>query len=150
MELVSITKDPLGNLGMFILPATILGMTHAGGIMRMMRTMMLEVMRQDYVKTAWSKGLTEKAVIIRHAIKNALIPVVTIIGQGLGLMIGGAVIIEMIFVLPGMGQLMLQALNQRDYPLVSAITLLTAVFVMVCNLIVDISYTWLDPRIRYR
>ena len=111
---------------------------------------MLEVMRQDYIKTAWSKGLTEKAVIIGHAAKNAFIPVITILGGGLGILIGGSVIIEQIFVLPGLGQLMLQSLTQRDYPLVSAITLVTAIFVMVCNLLVDISYTWLDPRIRYQ
>jgi peptide/nickel transport system permease protein len=112
--------------------------------------MMLEVMRQDYIKTAWSKGLTERAVIVQHAIKNAFIPVITMIGNQLGMLIGGAVIVEQIFVLPGMGQLVLLALNDRDYPLISALTLITAVFVMVANLLVDISYTWLDPRVRYR
>jgi peptide/nickel transport system permease protein len=134
---------------MFLLPAAILGMATAGGLMRMMRTMMLEVMRQDYIKTAWAKGLTEKTVILRHGMKNAFIPVITILGGQVGMLIGGAVIIENIFCLPGLGQLALTALNQRDYPLVSAITLVTAVFVMLCNLIVDLTYTWLDPRIRY-
>lgn len=148
--LIPFTKDPIGNIGMFLIPAAILGTATAGGLMRMQRTMMLEVMRQDYIRTAWSKGLTERVVIMRHALKNAFIPVITILGGGVGMLIGGAVIIENIFCLPGMGQLALQALNQRDYPLVTAITLITAVFVMVCNLLVDITYTWLDPRIRYK
>jgi peptide/nickel transport system permease protein len=148
--LIPFTKDPIGNIGMFLIPAAILGTATAGGLMRMQRTMMLEVMRQDYIRTAWSKGLTERVVIMRHALKNAFIPVITILGGGVGMLIGGAVIIENIFCLPGMGQLALQALNQRDYPLVTAITLITAVFVMVCNLVVDITYTWLDPRIRYK
>jgi peptide/nickel transport system permease protein len=150
VELIPFTKDPMGNIGMFLIPSTILGTSTAGGLMRMQRTMMLEVMRQDYIRTAWAKGLTENTVIMRHAIKNAFIPVITIMGGGVAMLIGGAVIIENIFCLPGMGQLALQSLNQRDYPLVSAITLITAVFVMVVNLLVDITYTWLDPRIRYQ
>jgi peptide/nickel transport system permease protein len=150
MELIHFTEDPIGNLGMFLLPAAIMGTASAGGSMRLTRTMMLEVMRQDYIKTAWSKGLNERAVIVQHAIKNAFIPVVTMIGSQLGMLIGGAVIIEQIFVLPGMGQLVLLSLNDRDYPLIAALTLITAVFVMVANLLVDISYTWLDPRVRYR
>jgi peptide/nickel transport system permease protein len=150
MELIPFTKDPSGNIGMFLIPAAILGTATAGGLMRMQRTMMLEVMRQDYIRTAWSKGLTERGVVMRHAIKNALIPVITILGSQVVILIGGAVIIENIFCLPGMGQLALQALNQRDYPLVSAITMITAGFVMVINLIVDITYTWLNPRIRYQ
>jgi peptide/nickel transport system permease protein len=149
MEYVPLTQDPIGNLGMLLLPAAIMGTATAGGVMRLTRTMMLEVMRQDYIKTAWSKGLTERAVILKHGIKNAFIPVVTILGAQVGMLIGGAVIIENIFNLPGMGMLMLQSLNQRDYPLVSAVTLLLAVFVMIMNLIVDLTYTWLDPRIRY-
>jgi peptide/nickel transport system permease protein len=150
MELIHFTEDPIRNLGMFLLPAAIMGTASAGGSMRLTRTMMLEVMRQDYIKTAWSKGLNERAVIVQHAIKNAFIPVITMIGNQLGMLIGGAVIVEQIFVLPGMGQLVLLALNDRDYPLISALTLITAVFVMVANLLVDISYTWLDPRVRYR
>jgi peptide/nickel transport system permease protein len=149
MKLIPFTEDLIGNIGMFLIPATILGTATAGGLMRMQRTMILEVMRQDYIRTAWAKGLTERVVIMRHGIKNAFIPVITILGGQVGMLIGGAVIIENIFNLPGLGQLALQALNQRDYPLVMAITLVTAVFVMLCNLIVDITYTWLDPRIRY-
>ncbi len=149
VKLIPFIEDPLGNLGMFLIPAAILGMSTAGGIMRLTRTMMLEVMRQDYIKTAWAKGLTERVVIMRHGIKNAFIPVITILGVQVSMVIGGAVIIENIFCLPGLGQLALTALNQRDYPLVMAITLVTAVFVMIVNLIVDLTYTWLDPRIRY-
>ncbi len=149
VKLIPFTEDMIGNLGMFLIPATILGTATAGGIMRMQRTMVLEVMRQDYIRTAWAKGLTERVVIMRHAIKNAFIPVITILGGQVGMLIGGAVIIENIFCLPGLGQLALTALNQRDYPLVMALTLVTAVFVMIVNLIVDLTYTWLDPRIRY-
>jgi peptide/nickel transport system permease protein len=149
VELIKFAQDPLGNLGMFLIPAAILGSSTAGGIMRMTRTMMLEVMRQDYIKTAWSKGLTERVVIMRHGIKNAFIPVITILGAQVAILIGGTVIIEDIFCLPGLGQLALIALGQRDYPLIAGITLITAVFVMAINLIVDLAYSWLDPRIRY-
>jgi peptide/nickel transport system permease protein len=149
VKLIPFMENPIGNLGMFLIPAAILGTATAGGIMRMQRTMVLEVMRQDYIRTAWAKGLTERVVIMRHGLKNAFIPVITILGGQVGMLIGGAVIIENIFCLPGLGQLALQALNQRDYPLVMALTLVTAVFVMLVNLIVDLTYTWLDPRIRY-
>jgi peptide/nickel transport system permease protein len=143
-------EDPLGNLGMFLLPAAIVGTQTAGMTMRMTRTMMLEVMRQDYIRTAWSKGLTEKTVIMKHAIRNAFIPVVTVLAGGINLLIGGTVIIETIFCLPGMGLLIVQALNQRDYPVVSATTLIVSLIVVIANLIVDMSYTWLDPRVRYK
>jgi peptide/nickel transport system permease protein len=149
VRLIPFMGDPMGHIGMFLIPSIILGTATAGGLMRMQRTTMLEVMRQDYIRTAWSKGLTERVVIMRHAIKNAFIPVITVLGGQVGMLIGGAVIIENIFCLPGLGQLALQALGQRDYPMISAITLITAVFVMVVNLIVDLTYTWLDPRIRY-
>ena len=111
---------------------------------------MLDVLRQDYVRTAWSKGLGEKTVIIRHSIKNAFIPVITVIGGQLANVIGGTVIMENIFNIPGMGQLALTALNDRDYPVVSAIVLLVSLVVLICNLLVDISYSWLDPRVRYQ
>ena len=149
MELIKFTDNPLGNIGMFIIPAILVGFQTSGGLMRITRTMMLEVMRMDYIRTAWSKGLNERTVIFRHAIKNAFIPVITILGGQIGMMVGGAVVVEQIFNLPGMGLLILQALNQRDYPLVSATTLLFAFLIMIVNLVVDISYSWLDPRIRY-
>jgi peptide/nickel transport system permease protein len=149
MELIPFAKDPLGNLGMFIIPSLVLGTTLTGASMRMTRAMMLEVLRQDYTRTAWAKGLTERVIVLRHAMKNALIPVVTIIGMQLPLIIGGSVIIEQIFVLPGVGRLMLEALNQRDYPIVSGINLMLASFTIVVNLLVDVTYGFLDPRVHY-
>ena len=112
--------------------------------------MMLEVLRQDYIRTAWSKGLRERVVVTRHALKNALIPVVTIVGGSLPIMIGGAVIMETIFGLPGMGRLMIDSLLQRDYPVVSGVNLVIATAIVVANLLVDISYAYLDPRVRYQ
>jgi peptide/nickel transport system permease protein len=149
-EYIQLTRDPWGNIRMLIIPALVLGTAMAGGTMRMVRTMMLEVLRQDYVRTAWSKGLKERVVIIRHALKNALIPVVTIVGMQLPVMIGGTVIIEQIFVLPGMGRLMLEAINRRDYTIVSGVNLLIASFVLLTNLVVDMTYGFLDPRVHYK
>ena len=123
LELIPLSEDPLGNLRMFLIPSLILGTASAAAIMRLTRTMMLEVLRQDYIRTAWSKGLRERVVIIRHTIKNALIPVVTLIGLQLPILVGGSVIMENIFNLPGLGRLMLVALNDRDYPLISGINL---------------------------
>jgi len=150
MEYIPLVKDPVGNLGMFILPATIMGLASSGTTMRMTRTMMLEVLRQDYIRTAWSKGLREQLVIMRHALKNALIPVITIIGMGIPVLVGGTVIMEQIFCLPGMGRLLIEALNTRDYPMLSGVNLFIAAFVLMTNLAVDLSYAYLDPRIRYR
>ncbi len=148
--LVSFTEDPLGNLQMFIVPAAILGMLLSGVNMRMMRTMMLEVLRQDYIRTAWAKGLRERAVVVRHALKNALIPVITIIGLQMPVMIGGTVILEQIFVLPGMGLLLLESITKRDYTVVSGIMLFFATGMLLINLLVDITYAYLDPRVAYR
>jgi peptide/nickel transport system permease protein len=125
-------------------------MAMSGTTMRMTRTMMLEVLRQDYIRTAWAKGLRERAIVVRHALKNALIPVVTIIGLQLPILIGGSVIMEQIFVLPGMGRLMLDSLSSRDYPVVSGVNLVVATVILAANLLVDLTYAWLDPRIRYR
>ena len=150
MQLIPFTEDPLGNLGMFIIPSVILGTAMSAATMRMTRTMMLEVLRQDYIRTAWSKGLKERVVIIRHAIKNALIPVVTLVGLQLPILVGGSVIIEEIFVLPGIGRLFLEALEWRDYPVVSGINLLFATAVVGINLMIDLIYPFLDPRVRYR
>ena len=111
--------------------------------------MMLEVLRQDYVRTAWAKGLPERVVVIRHVLKNAAIPVLTMIGLQLPVLIGGAVIVEKIFNIPGLGSLLIEALEKRDYPVVTAINLLMAGFVLVVNLLIDIAYAWLDPRVRY-
>ena len=149
MEYVPISEDLVGNIGILIIPSLILGTAGAASTMRMTRTMMLEVLRQDYIRTAWAKGLNERVVIMRHAIKNALIPVVTLVGFQLPILIGGSVIIEQIFVLPGIGRLLVSALSQREYHLVSAINLMLATAVIVVNLMVDLTYAYLDPRVRY-
>jgi len=149
LKLIPFTEDPLGNLVMFLFPSLILGTAMAAATMRMTRTMMLEVLRQDYVRTAWSKGLRERVVIIRHTIKNALIPVITLIGLQLPILIGGAVIMENIFNLPGLGRLLLVALQERDYPVVSGVNLFFATGVVGLNLLIDLIYPYLDPRVRY-
>jgi len=148
--LIRFTDDPIGNLQMFIIPSIILGMVMSGITMRMTRTMLLEVLRQDYIRTAWSKGLRERAVILRHALKNALIPVITIIGPQLGVMLGGAVIIEQIFGLPGIGRLFFRSITMRDYTMVSGIMFFLSTFTVFVNLAVDLTYGYLDPRIRYK
>ena len=150
VELIPFKEDPLGNLGMFVIPAFLTSMFLSGVTVRMTRTMMLEVLRQDYIRTAWSKGLKESVVVMRHALKNAFIPVITIVGAELPMLVGGVVIIEQIFALPGMGRLLLQSLHLRDYTMVSGINLVIATAVVVANLLVDISYAYLDPRVRYR
>ncbi len=150
MEWVPFTEDPLGNLGILIIPSLILGTAMSATTMRMTRTMMLEVLRQDYIRTAWSKGLRERIVVIRHAIKNALIPVVTLIGMQLPLLIGGSVIMENIFTLPGIGDLLLNALKLRDYPVVSGVNMFYASLVMVIILLTDLIYPYLNPRVRYQ
>ncbi len=150
MKWVPFAEDPLGNLRVFIIPSLILGTAGAAGTMRLMRTTMLEVLRQDYVRTAWAKGLKERTVIVGHALKNALIPVVTLIGLQLPLLVGGSVIIENIFNLPGLGRLFLNALNSRDYPVVSGLNLVFGVAVLGSNLLVDLIYPYLDPRVRYQ
>ena len=149
MRLVPFLEDPLGNLEVFLIPSLILGTAMAAATMRMTRTMMLEVLRQDYIRTAWSKGLRERIVVIRHAIKNALIPVVSLIGLQLPILIGGAVIMENIFNLPGLGRLMLTALTDRDYPVISGINMFFATVVVGINLLIDLLYAYLDPRVRY-
>ena len=149
MRLVSFTEDPLGNLAVFIIPSLILGTALSAGTMRLTRTMMLEVLRQDYIRTAWSKGLKERVVIMRHAIKNALIPVVTLLGLQLPILVGGSVIMENIFNLPGLGRLMVLALEERDYPVVSGVNLFFATAVVGFNLMIDLIYPFFDPRVRY-
>jgi peptide/nickel transport system permease protein len=150
ITLIKFSENPLGNLSMFIIPAIVLGMGMSGQTMRMTRTMMLEVLRQDYIRTAWSKGLKERVVVIRHALKNALIPIVTIMGYQIPILIGGTVIIENIFQLPGMGQLTIYAATQRDYTEISSLLLLFTLLIMMVNLFVDVTYAFLDPRVHYR
>ncbi len=148
--MVAFADDPLRNLGQLFIPSLILGTYLSATVMRMTRTMMLEVLRQDFIRTAWAKGLRERVIILRHVIKNALIPVVTLIGLQLPILVGGSVIMENMFALPGLGRLMLDALSARDYPVVSGINLFFATAVMTINLFIDILYGYLDPRVQYR
>ena len=141
-------QDPIANLRQMLLPAAILGTSLAAINMRLMRTTMLEVLRQDYIRTAWAKGLHERLVVVRHALRNALIPVVTLMGIEFATVIGGAVILELIFVIPGMGLLLLDAVGSRDYPVITGIFLVVGVCVMLINLAVDLSYGLLDPKVR--
>ena len=147
---IAFTEDPIGNLKQMLVPAAVLGAALSAVTMRMTRTMMLEVLRQDYIRTAMAKGLPERLVVFRHALRNALIPVVTLVGLQAPLVIGGAVIMEQIFGIPGMGTLLLDAVNQRDYPIITGVFLVVGLAVMVINLLVDLSYGLLDPRVRVR
>ena len=146
---VELSQNPLGYVLQFILPAIILGVGSAAGIMRLTRGMLLEVLRQDYVRTAWSKGLHERAVVLKHSLKNAIIPVVTVLGLQAAAIAGGAVIIETIFGLPGMGQFLVDAIVQRDYPVIQGINLFVVMIIVAINLLVDLTYAVIDPRIRY-
>ena len=150
MRFVAFTADPLQNLSQMVIPAIILGFGLSALTMRLTRTMMLEVLRQDFIRTAWAKGLNERLVVGRHALRNALIPVVTLIGLQTPLLIGGAVIMEQIFVIPGMGLLLLDAVSQRDYPIITGVFMVVGLAVMTINLLVDLSYGVLDPKVRYR
>ncbi len=145
--------SPFDNLGMsakqLIMPVACMCLFPIASMTRQTRSSMLEVMRQDYIRTAWSKGLKERIIIIRHALKNGLIPVITLSGMGLSMIIGGTVIIETVFNIPGMGRLAVTSVLNQDYPYVQGIILIVSTFVMLINLLVDLTYGWLDPRIRY-
>ena len=143
-------EDPARCLGQLAIPALIIGARLAAVSMRMTRSSLLEVLRQDYIRTARAKGARERAVIVRHALKNAFIPVVTVIGQQFSVLLGGTVIVEFIFLQPGVGSLMLDAVLLRDYTLIQGAVLFFAAVIVAMNLLVDLSYAWLDPRIRYR
>ncbi len=132
-----------------IMPVACLALFPIAGSARQARSSMLEVMRQDYIRTAWSKGLRERTIIIRHGLKNGLIPIITLAGMGVPMVIGGAVFIETVFNIPGIGRLAVTSVISQDYPYIQAITLLVASIVVLVNLVVDIAYGWLDPRIRY-
>jgi peptide/nickel transport system permease protein len=150
LNYVPFMKDPVANLKIMLLPAAILGCGLSALTMRLIRTTMLEVMRQDYIRTAWAKGLSETLVVLRHALKNALIPVITLLGIEVAAVISGAVILEQIFVLPGMGLLLIEAVSSRDYPLITGIFLVVGICVMLINLLVDLSYGLLDPKVKYQ
>jgi peptide/nickel transport system permease protein len=148
-QVPSFFQDPATNLEIFIWPSLVLSLAIAAVIMRLTRSSMLEVMRNDYMRTAWSKGLRERVVVWRHALKNAMIPVLTIMGLQVGGLIGGSVLIESVFALDGMGRYLLTSVVGRDLLVVQSLVLIFAFVFVVINLVVDVSYAWLDPRIRY-
>ena len=150
VRFVTLTQDPVAHLLQLLIPALILGKAFSAIIMRLTRTLMLEVLRQDYIRTARAKGLAVGTIVTRHALRNALIPVVTLVGLQAPVLFGGAVILEQIFVIPGMGLLLLEAVSSRDYPVITGVFLIIGVSVVMINLLVDLSYGWLDPRVRGR
>jgi len=146
---VDFLADPRGNLTIMALPAICLGTASAANIARITRACMLDVLRSEYIRTAAAKGLTRRLVVLKHALKNALIPVVTVAGLQIGILLGGTVVVEEVFTLPGVGRLVLWSIYQRDYPLTQSTILFIAVLFMAINLAVDLLYGYLDPRIRY-
>ena len=149
LDYADLWEDPLTNMTQMIFPALALGYFNTAFAARLTRSTMLEVLHEDYIRTARAKGLQELAVISRHAVKNAFLPVVTIVGFQLGRLFGGAVVIEQIFAVPGLGTLLVQSVLIRDYPVVQAVILMIALVVLLLNLFVDLLYGWLNPRIRY-
>ncbi|MGE5596281.1 MAG: ABC transporter permease [Hyphomicrobiales bacterium] len=148
VKYTSFSENPLKNVQQMLLPAFILSLATAASVMRYSRTMMLDVLRQDYVRTAWAKGLRERVIIFRHALKNALLPVVTVLGLTMAILVGGTVIFEQIFSLPGLGTYLVYSVAQKDFAPVQGVTLFFAIAVVIINLVVDLSYTVLDPRAR--
>jgi peptide/nickel transport system permease protein len=150
LQFTPFSENPWRHLSQFILPAIILGIAPGASLMRLTRALMLEVLRQDYIRTAWSKGMHEPRVVLRHALKNAIIPVVTLLGLQIIQIANGTVILETIFGLPGMGRFLVDAMFQRDYTVVQGVILFTSSIIVVVNLLVDMTYAYLDPRIRYQ
>jgi peptide/nickel transport system permease protein len=146
---VEFRQDPVGHVTQLLLPALILGIAAGAALMRLTRGMLLEVLRQDYVRTAWAKGLAERVILMKHGLRNAIIPVVTLLGTQLPQIIGGTVIIETVFGLPGMSRFLFDAINQRDYPVIQGVNLVVVALIVLINLGVDTLYAVLDPRIRY-
>jgi len=149
IQFTTLSQSPWAHIAQFLLPAFILGIASAAALMRLTRGTLLEVLRQDYVRTAWSKGLRERGVVLKHSLKNAMIPVITVLGIQVAQILGGTVIFESIFGLPGMGRFLFDAINQRDYPVIQGVNLLIVSVVVLMNLLVDAFYALLDPRIRY-
>jgi peptide/nickel transport system permease protein len=145
----SITEDPWAHLKGMILPSFALGFSSAGLLARLVRSSMLDVMREDYIRTAMAKGLPDRVTVMRHALRNALIPAITVIGFSLGALLGGAVVTETVFTMPGMGRLVVQSVQRRDYPVIQGAVMLIATFYVLANLLVDVLYVYIDPRIRY-
>jgi peptide/nickel transport system permease protein len=145
---VQFTANPLKNLQMMLLPSLAIGIGLAAVIMRYTRNSMLEVLQMDFIRTAKAKGLTRRVVIVRHALKNAILPVITVAGFNTGYLLGGAIVIEEVFALPGMGRLALYSIYQRDYPVIQGIVLVIATLFVLVNLVTDLIYALVDPRIR--
>jgi peptide/nickel transport system permease protein len=150
LQFTPFAQDPWRHLSQFLLPAFLLAIASSASVMRLTRALMLEVLRQDYIRTAWAKGMGERRVVLKHALKNAVIPVVTIVGIEIGQVAGGTFVFETIFGLPGMGRFFLDAGFQRDYPVLQGVVLLLASIIVFVNLLVDLTYAYLDPRIRYQ
>jgi len=142
-------EDPMGSLKLFVLPAIAGGLASGAGVMRLLRSQMLEVLRQDYIRTAWAKGMRERVIITRHAMKNAMVPVVTVLGLTMAGLLSGNVVFENLFGIPGVGNRILTAIRARDVPVVQAFVLVIATFIVFVNLGIDLLYGVLDPRIRY-
>ena len=149
IEFTEFSKNPLAHVAQFLLPALILGVAAGAALMRLTRSMLLEVLRQEYVRTAWAKGLAERVIVLKHGLRNAIIPVVTLLGTQLPQIIGGTVIIETVFGLPSMSRFLFDAINQRDYPVIQGVNLVVVSTIVTLNLAVDALYAVLDPRIRY-
>jgi len=143
------SENPTEHLKQIILPALVVGVRLSASVMRLTRTMMLEVLRQDYTRTAWAKGLSERVVVLRHGLRNGLIPVVTLLGLEIAALISGLVVMESIFAIPGVGRLLIESISSRDYPVIQGITVVVGTLVIVVNLLVDLSYAFLDPRVRF-
>ena len=150
LEFTAPWVNPWANFQMMVWPVVTVGYRYAAVTTRMTRSTMLEVLREDYIRTAWAKGLAERAVVIRHALKNSMLPVITLIGTEFAFLIGGLVVTETVFTLNGVGRFMIDAVSHRDYPVVQALIFLIAFGFVVVNLLVDLTYAWFDPRIRYR
>lgn len=146
---IPFSKNPTGHLRTMVMPAFSLGFASSALLARIVRSSMLDVLREDYVRTAYAKGLRTRAVVVRHALRNALIPIVTVIGISLGGLLSGAVVTETVFNLPGMGQLVVQSVLRRDFPVIQGAVMVTATVYLLVNLAVDVLYVYLDPRIRY-
>ena len=149
MRYVNWNEDPIAHFKIIILPSIVLSLGLATTLMRLARTTMLEVLRQDYIRTARAKGLKESRVLVQHAMKNAMIPVVTLLGLQIAFLLSGSVITEAVFAIPGVGRLLISSIGSRDYPVVQGIVVMIALFVMATNLVIDLSYAWLDPRIKF-
>lgn len=150
VEYRSVIQDPVEHAKIILIPAILIGITPSGFLIRLTRTQMLEVLREDYIRTALAKGLSQQVVLYRHALRNALVPIVTVIGVNLSTVVAGTVIFEQIFGLPGMGRYLVQALQNLDYTVIQGLVVVYSVLLLVTVIIVDLSYAWLDPRIRLR